>query len=50
MDRLAKDFKGDYTVIGQQIRNDYQDSPGVKNDFLGGMAGQFKQDLSAAFT
>tara|TARA_Y100001980_G_C14551942_1_gene335715 strand:- start:1674 stop:2864 length:1191 start_codon:yes stop_codon:yes gene_type:complete len=50
MDRLAKDFKGDYTVIGQQIRNDYQDSPGVKNDILGGMAGQFKQDLSAAFT
>jgi hypothetical protein len=50
MDRLAKDFKGDYTVIGQQIRNDYQDSPGVKNDILGGMAGQFKQDLSAAFS
>lgn len=50
MDRLAKDFKGDYTVIGQQIRNDYIDSPGVKNEMLGGMAGQFKQDLSAAFS
>ena len=50
MDRLAKDFKGDYTVIGQQIRQDYIDSPGVKNELMSGMAGQFKQDLSAAFS
>ena len=49
MDRLAKDFKGDYTVIGKQIRNDYVDTPGVKQDLMRGMAGSFKQDLSAAF-
>lgn len=50
MDRLAKDFKGDYTVIGKQIRQDYIDSPGVKNELMSGMSGQFKQDLSAAFS
>ena len=49
MDRLAKDFKGDYTVIGKQIRNDYIDTPGVQQDVMRGMAGNFKQDLSAAF-
>jgi hypothetical protein len=36
MDRLAKDFKGDYTVIGKQIRNDYVDTPGVKQDLMRG--------------
>ena len=49
MDRLAKDFKGDYTVIGKQIRNDYIDTPGVQQDVMRGMSGSFKQDLSAAF-
>jgi hypothetical protein len=49
MDRLAKDFKGDYTVIGRQIRNDYIDTPGVQQDVMRGMSSNFKQDLSAAF-
>jgi hypothetical protein len=49
MDRLAKDFKGDYTVIGKQIRNDYIDTPGVQQDVMRGMSSNFKQDLSAAF-
>jgi hypothetical protein len=50
MDNLAKDFKGDYTIIGKQVRNDYQNTPGVQQDILSGMAGNFKQDLSAAFS
>ena len=50
MDNLAKDFKGDYTIIGKQVRNDYQNTPGVQQDILSGMASNFKQDLSAAFS